>query len=359
MPISDPPAADSPAAGAARRVPTGRLAPSPTGAQHLGNARTYLLAWLAARSAGGRVVLRIEDIDSPRVKGWATAQAITDLRWLGLDWDEGPDVGGPHAPYIQSEREERYQAALQRLVQQGLAYPCTCTRKDIEAAASAPHEAPPPTAATDPAAWLDGPIYPRRCAGWQPGDPLPAAGTYCWRFRVPDRAVRINDGLCGSVCVNPAAQLGDFPLTRKNGQAAYQLAVVVDDAAMNITEVVRGEDLLPSVFRQLPLIAALDLSQPTYVHVPLVTGLDGRRLAKRHGDTRLEHYRAAGIGPQQIVGWALHSLGVIDQPTPLRPAEALPEFRWSRVRRGATAIAAEKLFAVAATSESPSRLPRG
>lgn len=362
MPISDPPAANPSAAnppaadpraaesvvGSAQRVTTGRLAPSPTGAQHLGNARTYLLAWLAARSAGGRVVLRIEDIDSPRVKGWATAQAISDLRWLGLDWDEGPDVGGPHGPYIQSERESHYQAALERLVQQGLAYPCTCTRKDIEAAASAPHETPLPAAAADPAPWLDGPIYPRLCAGWQPGDALPAAGTYCWRFRAPDRAVRVADGLCGSVCVNPAAQLGDFPLTRKNGQAAYQLAVVVDDAAMNITEIVRGEDLLPSVFRQLPLIAALDLPQPNYFHVPLVTGLDGRRLAKRHGDTRLEHYRVAGISPQRIVGWALHSLGVIDQLTPLRPADALGAFHWSRVRRGATAIAAETLFAPAA-----------
>jgi glutamyl-tRNA synthetase len=314
-------------------VVVGRLAPSPTGAQHLGNARTYLLAWLSARAAGGRVVMRIEDIDSPRVKPWAIEQAADDLRWLGLDWDEGPDIGGPHAPYLQTQRTDQYEAALQRLIQLDLAYPCTCTRKDIEAAASAPHESP---ATVD---WqFDGPIYPGVCASWRRGDPLPKGGTYCWRFRVPNQPLTIHDGVCGRVSVNPAQQLGDFPLTRKNGQASYQLAVVVDDAAMGITEVVRGDDLLPSVFRQLPLIDALNLPRPNYTHVPLVVGPDGRRLAKRHGDTRLSHFRDAGVAAEAIVAWAARSAGLIDSQQPVRAGELIDRFDWSLLCRNATVL---------------------
>lgn len=316
----------------------GRLAPSPTGAQHLGNARTYLLAWLSARAAGGRVVMRIEDIDSPRVKPWAVEQAITDLRWLGLDWDEGPDIGGPHAPYVQTQRTEQYEEALQRLIRLDRAYPCTCTRKDIEAAASAPHESSFPAEQEPLADWLDGPFYPRTCAAWRRGNPLPTQGTFCWRFRVPDELLTINDTLCGRILVNPAERLGDFPLTRKNGQAAYQLAVVVDDAAMGINQVVRGDDLLPSAFRQLALLDVLGLPHPNYIHVPLVVGPDRRRLAKRHGDTRLSQYRDAGVSAEQIVGWAMHSLGVVDSPAPIRVEELIGTFCWSRVRRIASEI---------------------
>jgi len=319
----------------------GRLAPSPTGAQHLGNARTYLLAWLSARAAGGRVVLRIEDIDSPRVKSWAAEQAVADLRWLGLDWDEGPDIGGPHAPYIQSQRIGRYEAALQQLIQLDLAYPCTCTRKDVEAAASAPHETRLNSAAGAAAEPTDGPMYGGHCAAWHRGDPLPEPETFCWRFRAPDRVLEIDDGICGRVELNPAKQLGDFPLTRKSGQAAYQLAVVVDDAGMGVTEVVRGDDLLPSVFRQLPLIDALQLPRPRYIHVPLVRGPDGRRLAKRHGDTRLSQYRQAGVTAEQIVGWAAHSIGLSDEPRPVRPVELIDRFAWSRVRRAETSVDAQ------------------
>lgn len=325
----------------------GRLAPSPTGAQHLGNARTYLLAWLSARAAGGRVLLRIEDIDSPRVKSWATQQAIADLRWLGLDWDEGPDIGGPNAPYIQTQRVERYEIALQELIQLELAYPCTCTRKDVESAASAPHEKSfqgnslPNNPITDLIPG-DGPIYSGHCAAWRCGDPLPEPGTYCWRFRSPDRLLSIADRLCGRIQLNPARHLGDFPLTRKSGQAAYQLAVVVDDAAMGVSEVVRGDDLLPSVFRQLPLIEALHLPQPSYVHVPLVRGPDGRRLAKRHGDTRLSQYRQAGVTAEQIIGWAAHSLGLIAEPLPRRAVELIDLFDWSRVQRTETTVDGEQ-----------------
>ncbi len=326
----------SPVAGSGPTV--GRLAPSPTGAQHLGNARTYLLAWLSARAAAGRVVMRMEDIDSPRVKPWAAEQAIADLRWLGLDWDEGPDTGGPHAPYIQSQRVEHYEAALRELIQLDRAYPCTCTRKDVEAAASAPHET---GAVIDPDGVLhpvDGPVYGGHCAAWHCGDPLPQPGTFCWRFRASDRMTRIDDGVCGLVELNPAKQLGDFPLTRKTGQAAYQLAVVVDDAAMGVTEVVRGDDLLPSAFRQQLLIEALKFGQPTYRHVPLVRGPDGRRLAKRHGDTRLSQYRQAGVTAEQIVGWAAQSIGLIDEPRPLHATELIDRFDWSRVRRSETTV---------------------
>lgn len=322
----------------------GRLAPSPTGAQHLGNARTYLLAWLSARSTGGRVILRIEDIDSPRVKPWAIEQAMIDLRWLGLDWDEGPDVGGPHGPYLQTERESLYERSLRRLIDLGLAYPCTCTRKDIQSAASAPHESStlplpgPSTAASDASPWIDGPPYPGRCASWSLGDALPTAGTYCWRFRTPDRSLSVPDQLHGELTMNPFRSLGDFPLTRKNGQAAYQLAVVVDDDAMNVTEVVRGDDLIPSIFRQLPLLDALGRSHPMYYHVPLVIGPDGRRLAKRHGDTRLSQYRQAGVSAETIIGWAAYTAGLRPTNRPARAVELLPDFCWQKVHNQPTTL---------------------
>jgi glutamyl-tRNA synthetase len=338
MPISesDPPTRD--------HIVVGRLAPSPTGAQHLGNARTYLIAWLAARAAGGRVVLRIEDIDSPRVKPWAIEQAIIDLKWLGLDWDEGPDIGGPHAPYLQTQRVETYDAALARLIDAGLAYPCTCTRKDIESASSAPHESVAhqqslhQPLASDPRdsiphLFMDGPNYSGQCAKWQLGDPLPDEGTYCWRFRSPNQTLVVIDRCCGPLQLNPAKDLGDFPLTRKNGHAAYQLAVVVDDDAMQVNQVVRGDDLIPSIFRQVPLIDALGLPRPQYCHLPLVVGIDGRRLAKRHGDTRLSQYRDAGVSPESIIGWAAHSIGLTDTDQPIRPIDLIGRFDWSRIVR--------------------------
>ncbi|QDS92149.1 Glutamate--tRNA ligase 1 [Roseimaritima multifibrata] len=312
----------------------GRLAPSPTGAQHLGNARTYLLAWLAARSAGGRVILRIEDIDSPRVKPWATEQAMDDLRWLGLDWDEGPDIGGPHGPYIQTTKANRYQVVLQELVAAGKAYPCVCSRQDIATAASAPHPN------TDTATQHDheGPVYPGTCAAWQIGDPLPPQGSYCWRYRATDRIREFVDLVHGRQQLNVAKELGDFPLTRKTGEAAYQLAVVIDDIEMTINQVVRGDDLIASTFRQLDLFEALHAPPPQFAHVPLVLGPDGRRLAKRHGDTRLSQYREAGIDPRQIIGWAAASSGLIEKPVCSRPDELIDSFCFERLDRQATHI---------------------
>ncbi|QEG42387.1 tRNA glutamyl-Q(34) synthetase GluQRS [Roseimaritima ulvae] len=304
----------------------GRLAPSPTGAQHLGNARTYLLAWLAARSRGGRVVMRIEDIDSPRVKPWATQQAIDDLRWLGLDWDEGPDIGGRQAPYIQTDRAEMYQDRLRELIDAGRAYPCACSRKDIEAAASAPHHG------------HEGPIYPGTCAAWQPGDALPPDNTFCWRFRAGDVELEFDDLVLGTQSLNPARQLGDFPLTRKTGEAAYQLAVVLDDGLMGINQVVRGDDLVPSTFRQIELFDAFSFDRPTFAHVPLVCGTDGRRLAKRHGDTRLSMFREQGVRPQQIVGWAAASSGLIDRQEEVWPRVLIDEFSFEKITRQPTIV---------------------
>jgi glutamyl-tRNA synthetase len=303
----------------------GRLAPSPTGAQHLGNARTYLLAWLAARAAGGRVILRIEDIDSPRIKPWATEQAIEDLRWLGLDWDEGPDVGGPHQPYVQTERVDLYRQALNRLGQLGRIYPCTCSRTDIAEAASAPHVG------------AEGPIYPGTCAGWQSGDPVGDPQSFCWRFRSSPGRRSIDDLVAGRVTMDVAEELGDFPLTRKGGDAAYQLAVVVDDAAMGINQVVRGDDLLPSALRQSDLYSALHWSPPQFAHVPLVVGPDGRRLAKRHGDTRLQWYRQQGIAAETVVGWAASTAGLLDRREPISAADLVARFNgsftWDRLCR--------------------------
>jgi glutamyl-tRNA synthetase len=202
----------------------GRLAPSPTGAQHVGNARTYLLAWLSARSRGGRVVLRVEDIDSPRVKPGAAAALLDDLRWLGLDWDAGP--------VVQTERLPRYEAALGRLREAERVYPCTCTRSDVERAASAPH------------AEHEGPVYPGTCAGRRSADAEGLAGRpYAWRFRVGDGGPAFVDGFRGPVRIDLRRLGGDFVVWKASCTPAYQLAVVVDDAEQGVTEVVRGDDL--------------------------------------------------------------------------------------------------------------------
>lgn len=287
----------------------GRLAPSPTGAQHVGNARTYLIAWLSARAGNGTVRLRIEDIDSPRVKPGAAAQALDDLRWLGLDWDG--------EPVVQSDRRPLYEAALARLQARELVYPCTCSRSDIAAAASAPH------------AEHEGPVYPGTCAGRTAAD-APALGRagrpFAWRFRVSGSPA-FTDRYAGPRHIDLRACGGDFVVWKNDDTPAYQLAVVVDDADLGITEVVRGDDLIPSTPRQLLLYEALGLTPPTFCHVPLVVGPDGRRLAKRHGDTRLATLRAAGVRPEALVGLLAWSCGWLSRPEPIAPRDLLPHFR--------------------------------
>lgn len=297
----------------------GRLAPSPTGAQHVGNARTYLIAWLSARSQGGRLVLRIEDIDSPRIKQGADQQACLDLQWLGLDWDEGP--------IVQSERTAEHLAALARLQERELVYPCTCTRSDVERAASAPHLE------------HEGPVYPGICAGRRASDAVDCDRPYCWRFRVPAESPTFLDGFQGPTRIDLRQVGGDFvvwkaPVPGITGSLpAYQLAVVVDDAAQGVTEVVRGDDLLQSTPRQLLLYEALGLTPPRFVHVPLVVGPDGRRLAKRHGDTRLSALRQAGVRPEMLLGLLAWSCGWVSSVEPITPGELLPLFRLESIPR--------------------------
>jgi len=286
----------------------GRLAPSPTGAQHIGNARTYLIAWLSARQHGGRVVLRIEDIDSPRVKPGAAQQALDDLAWLGLDWQG--------EPLAQTGRLPAYQAALESFKSAEKVYPCTCTHSDVEQAASAPH------------AEHEGPVYPGTCAGRRAADAELLAGRpFAWRFRLPGSIPSFVDGFRGPTTIDLHAVGGDFVVWKSAGTPAYQLAAVVDDAAQAVTEVVRGDDLLPSTPRQLLLYEALGLRPPRFIHVPLVVGPDGRRLAKRHGDSRLSTLRAAGVRAEALVGLLAWSCGWLKRPEPVTPRELLSVFR--------------------------------
>lgn len=292
----------------------GRLAPSPTGALHLGNARTFLLAWLSVRSQGGTLLLRVEDIDGPRVKAGAAQQAIDDLRWLGLDWD-GEVV-------VQSQRLERYREAADRLVAMGAAYPCVCTRSEIETAASAPHEAGD-----------DGPVYPGTCRGRFVDAAAAKVATgrdAALRFRVDVAAVPFTDGFAGQ---QPGRVAGDFVVQKRDGGPAYQLAVVVDDAAMGVTEVVRADDLLPSTPRQLLLYRALGLTVPKFVHVPLVVGGDGLRLAKRHGDTSLRYLRERGVRPERLVGYLAFLGGLRAKRGECRPLDLVAGFAWPKLPR--------------------------
>jgi glutamyl-tRNA synthetase len=284
----------------------GRLAPSPTGAQHVGNARTYLIAWLSARSRGGRVILRVEDIDVWRNKPGAVEQLVDDLRWLGLDWDG--------EPVQQSLRLPEHVAALEHLKRPELVYPCTCSRTDIQNAASAPHLE------------HEGPTYPRTCAHRRAADADSLTTPFAWRLRVDD-SPPFDDLFAGRQHIDLTMAQGDFVVWRSMDVPAYQLAVVVDDAAAGVTEVIRGDDLLTSTPRQLLLYRMLGLTPPAFAHVPLVIGEDGRRLAKRHGDTRLASMRAAGVRPEQLVGLLAHSCGWIDRPEPIAAKELVPLFR--------------------------------
>ncbi len=298
---------------------------------HLGNARTALLAWLCARRAGAAMVLRIEDLDRPRVVPGAEARLVDELRWLGLDWDEGPDRGGPHAPYRQSERTALYDAAVDRLLARGAAFLCACSRADVARAATAPHEGD---------ADAEGPRYPGTCRD-RPADETMARAAA--QGRAP--AVRFKggapigfeDGLAGAV---PPGALGvdDFVLRRADGVAAYQLAVVVDDAAMEIDEVVRGDDLLRSTPRQLALYAALGLAPPRFAHVPLVLAPTGERLAKRTRPPSVGQLREAGVPPERIIGALAASAGLCPPGARARPEELVAAFALSRVRRGAVVV---------------------
>ena len=306
----------------------GRLAPSPTGALHLGNVRTFMVAWLRARQAGGKVILRMEDLDHPKHKPGADVQAIEDLRWLGFDWDEA---------FTQSERKGLYAEALARLRAQGLAYPCVCSRRDVEAAQSAPHEGEqlryPGTCRDRFATWAEAVAFMNSATG---SVPMSATGKIpCWRFRTREGArVAFEDGFAGHYEMDVWETLGDFPLARDEKGAGYAIAVTVDDAAMGVTEVVRGDDLLPATPPQILLYQALGLPVPDFFHVPLVVGPDGRRLAKRHGDTRIASFREAGVSPERLIGFLARSLRLIENERPIGLRSLIGLLDPARIPRG-------------------------
>jgi len=317
----------------------GRLAPSPTGGLHLGHARTFLIAWLAARTAGGRVVLRMEDLDASRVRPGAAAGAIADLRWLGLDWDEGPDVGGPAGPYEQAGRISAYEAALDRLKQSDAVYPCTCSRADIERALAAPH-------ADD-----EGPFYPGTCSARTAAD-AKALGDrpFAWRFRVPPAPVAWDDLIRGRVQRDPSRLGGDFVVGRSIGAPAYQMAVVHDDATMGVTQVIRGDDLVPSTPRQILLYRALGWKPPAFGHVPLAVGPDGRRLAKRDDSIKLATLRAEGIDPRLLVGWLAQACGWTDVAIRSSPRDWIGRSALGALPRAPWIVSPESLMALGSRS---------
>jgi glutamyl-tRNA synthetase len=302
-----------------------RLAPSPTGALHVGNARTFLLTWLHVRAAGGSVVYRNDDLDGPRVKAGRDADARSDLLWLGLDWDEDQPL------LVQSARAAVYDAACARLASAGLAYPCVCTRTEIESAASAPHGP-------------EGPAYPGTCRGRFASidDARAASGRPpSMRFVTRPGPVTFDDLFAGRRTFDPSVETGDFLVRKAAGTAAYQLATVVDDAESGVDVVIRGADLLPSTARQILLQEALGLPRPAYLHLPLVVGPDGLRLAKRHGDTTIRSLREAGWDAASLVGWLAASAGLCEPGGKLTPRELLPRYDLAKVPRGEVVAGAE------------------
>lgn len=307
--------------------PRGRLAPSPTGRPHLGNAFAFLVAWLDIRSQGGSLVLRMEDIDPVRSRPEHAASIIEDLRWLGLDWDEGPDTGGPCGPYTQSRRFDRYAALLEDFDRRGLLYPCYCTRKELRMLASAPHVGD------------EGAPYPGLCRKLSADERR--------RLENKDReaALRLNTDTAlaglgntqGVICFDDlvlgrqAFRLadcgGDFALRRSDGVFAYQLAVAADDADMGVSRVVRGEDLLLSTPRQILLFQLMGQTPPRYAHIPLLHDHAGERLAKRHQSLALAALREAGVKPEAVSGYLGFLAGCLDRQERAAPHELLANFK--------------------------------
>ncbi len=294
---------------------TGRLAPSPSGEMHLGNAFAALLAWLGARWAGGQVLLRLEDLDAPRCPARYAYGVMADFAWLGLDWD--------NEPVWQSERRDFYDQCLKTLDAQGLVYPCYCSRRELHAAteASAPHGLSP--------------VYSGRCRGLtaHQRQELEAQGRRpALRALAPEKEYAVTDGLQGNCGALLARDVGDFILKRSDGLYAYQLAVVADDGAMGVDQVVRGRDLLPSTPQQLWLQDALGLPHPAYYHVPLLLSPDGRRLSKREGDLSLKALSRTHTAPE-LVGRLAFWAGLLEEARPVTPQELVARFSWDKVRR--------------------------
>ena len=301
----------------------GRYAPSPTGDLHMGNLRTALLAWLFTRSFGasaGQFVLRVEDLDRPRVRPGATQRMLDDLRWLGLDWDEGPDCGGPYAPYTQSERLDLYEHYFQHLQEQGLLYPCYCSRAEVAQATLHSDEENP-----------DGPRYAGTCrelSEKQRQQKAASGRQPAFRFRVADeRIVSFADMLLGPQRQQVQHTVGDFIVRRSDGIFSYQFAVVVDDATMQINQVVRGADLLSSTARQILLYEALGFPLPSFAHTPLMLDEQGKRLAKRTQSAGLTPLRNGGQSAAQVVGQLAASCGLVQMGTTISPIELVQHYR--------------------------------
>lgn len=290
-----------------------RLAPSPTGALHLGNARTFLVNWALARQGGWRLVMRIEDLDGPRVKPEAVTGVLDTLAWLGIDWDG--------EVLVQSTDLDPYRLAMRKLADAGLVYKSNESRKEIEQAASAPHQG-------DHEVRFGAELRPTDQALYRFDDE-----TSGYRLVVDDRELMIDDAVMGRQVVCPAKEVGDFVVWTKRGTPAYQLAVVVDDARQGVTDVVRGDDLLPSAGRQRLLYEALGLREPQWWHLPLVLGPDGKRLAKRHGDTRVDAYRKADVPPERVIGLLAWWCGATDELGEMTAEGFLQAFDVTRLKR--------------------------
>lgn len=311
------------------RPPLGRLAPSPTGLLHLGNAWAFLLAWLSARDQGGRILLRMEDLDPQRSRPEFAAAILKDLKWLGLDWDAGPGCAGGSGfpecgPFAQSLRAPVYAEALARLEAAGRTYPCFCSRRELRLLASAPHPGEEGPARPDPCRALGAAEQRRRLAAGQHA---------ALRLRCPEEPVAFTDALMGPCRFSPAEFGGDFALRRSDGVVAYQLAVAVDDGGMGVTEVVRGRDLLSSTPRQLLVLRFLGLRAPRYAHIPLLLDAAGERLAKRHASLSLAALRAGGARPERIIGFLAKLAGINPGGGAARPGELIGRFRLDALPR--------------------------
>lgn len=312
MPLSEPhqksiEAPDSLSGSISPERPITRIAPSPTGALHLGNARTFLINWALAKQNNWSIVLRIEDLDTPRVKPGVIDQTIETLQWLGLDWDTGP--------IIQSDDLDTHRQSMEDLTARCLAYPCKLTRTEIQAAASAPNEG-------EHEQRYDPSLRPTEIPSEFHDDGIN------WRFLLPDEPVKFDDAFMGTQSINPSQSIGDFVIWTKRQSPSYQLAVVVDDHHQAITQIVRGDDLLDSAARQIQLRNALSYNTPiTYTHLPLIRGQDGRRLAKRHGDTRIDHYRSLGTSQHRMLGLLAYWCGITASRTEISLNDFLEGFK--------------------------------
>jgi len=309
----------------------GRYAPSPSGWLHLGNARTALVAWLRARSLGGELVLRVDDLDGPRTLAEAVDGNLHELAWLGLDWDEGPDIGGPLGPYRQSGRGALYAAALEALRREGHIFPCYLSRRELQQVASAPHGRTP----------VYGPAERRASA--RAAERKRAQGvTPSLRLRVEPGWVAFEDAIAGPQRASAGNDVGDIVVRRADGLWAYQLATVVDDAAMAVSEVIRGDDLLPATAAQLLLYRALGHAAPGFAHIPLLLDEHGERLAKRRGSLTLRALREAGVRSERVVGLLAHGLGLTGALEEITADELVAPFALERVLRTPARLGADE-----------------